>query len=136
MDHLIKHEQIIKADYYLLKLCGSRPSIMYGLRKIHKPIEIQMIYHYFAQFYRLLEPVRIVIFFCLSQKISDLQIYTVRASLSLFFFCKEVNEQDTDVNMTCDIPSLFTKDKSIAKKIIPKIFNIISNLSCFVFDSV
>ena len=108
LDDLLDNNYLSQEDYKVLKPCGSKPGIMFGLCKVHK---FNPVIKDVPTFRPILSAIgtstyNLAKFFVPILKEYTINEYTVRDSFS---FCNEIREQDSPFYMASfDIHSLFT----------------------------
>ena len=156
LDDLLNNNYLSKEDYKLLKPCGSKPGIMYGLSKVHKfnsdteevPPFRPILSAIGTATYNLAKFIKPILKEYTSNE------FTVRDSFS---FCNEIQKQDSSLHMVSfDIKSLFTnipldetidicvnrvfqnkrKIKGMLKRHFKQLLTHTMKSSCFVFNNI
>ena len=156
LNNLLEKQYISREDYNFLKPCDSRPSIMYGLCKVHKGRRAS---NDLPPFRPILSAMgtctyNIAKFVVPILKDFTLNKYTVRDSFS---FCDEIQEQGNNLYMASfDTESLFTniplgetinicvnnvfgnkkRVKGLLKKYFKQLLTFSVKSSCLVFNNV
>ena len=108
LDDLLNKNYLSKDDYRYFKPCGSKPVIMYGLRKIHKGTTVNDPVPLFRP---ILSEIGTCSYNLAKFFVQILKQFTINeyAGKDSFSFCKENVDQDPNLFMASfDIHSLFT----------------------------